>query len=95
VAALKVAKSRLHGAFRIAEFIGRHRIRDDLVRKALAVPDVSVRSKLMFTLAALLMKSNHSPEEIINAVVVCGFPRETGVHTFAWARKNIAKGGAA
>jgi hypothetical protein len=90
-AALKVAKSRLHNAFQTAEFIGRHRILGDLTRVCMAVRSVSVRSRLMFTLAALLTKSKHSPEEIVNAVVVCGFPRETGVHAFVWARKNIAK----
>jgi Bifunctional DNA primase/polymerase, N-terminal len=91
-AALKAAKTRLHDAFRIARMLGRHRIRDDLVRKALAVGDIRVRAKLMFTLAAFLLKSDHSWGEIVDAVVACGFLRATGVAAFVWAQKHVAKG---
>jgi hypothetical protein len=94
-AALKAAKTRLHNAFRIARMLGRHRIRDDLVRKALAVADIRVRAKLMFTLAAFLLKSNHSLEEVVAAVSECGFPRATGAAAFLWAQKNVKKGSAA
>jgi Bifunctional DNA primase/polymerase, N-terminal len=91
-AALKAAKSRLHDAFVIARMLGQHRIRDDLVRKALTVADIRVRAKLMFTLAAFLLKSDHSWGEIVDAVVACGLPRATGVAAFVWAQKHVAKG---
>ena len=94
-AALRVAKSRVHDAFLIAEKLGRHRIRNHLVREALTVTDMSVRSKLVFALAALLTKSNHSPEEIVDAIVTCGFLRSASLNVLAWARKNVAKGEAA
>jgi hypothetical protein len=90
--ALKDAKSRLHNAFKAAQILGQPRIRLSLVHVALTVSNVTVRSRLMFALAALLLKSNHSPEEIVGAVIACGFPRETGAHAVLWARKNIAKG---
>ena len=93
--AYKVAKSRLYDAFLIAQKLGRRRIRNHLVREALTVTDMSVRSKLTFALAAFLMKSNHSPEEIVDAVVTCGFSRSASLNVLAWARKNVAKGEAA
>ena len=37
-------------------------IRDDLVRVATAIPNAAVRSRLMYSLAAHLMKANHSFE---------------------------------
>ena len=49
-----VAKRRLYDAFLIAMKLGRDRIRDDLVHEALSCADVTVRSKLMFALAAIL-----------------------------------------
>ena len=93
-AALKRAKSSLHNAFKVAQALGQHRIRSSLVRIALTVPDARLRARLMFALAAFLLKSNHAPEEIVGAVVACGFPRTHAAHTFTWAQKNIAKGGA-
>lgn len=93
--ALKAAKSRLHTAFQVARVLGRHRIRGDLVRVALTVREPAVRARLMFALAALLIKSNHSPEEIVEAVIACGFPRAHAANAFLWAEKNIAKGAVA
>jgi hypothetical protein len=92
LAALKVAKARLHDTFVVAELLGRHRIRSSLVRACMAVSNASVRARLMFVLAAFLIKANHSPEEIVDAVSECGFPRAHGVNALLWAQKNIRKG---
>ena len=94
-ATLRKAKSRLHDAFLIERMLGRHRIRDDLVRKARAVADIRVRAKLMFTLAAFLLKSNHSPEEVVAAVSECGLPRSVGFNAVAWAQGTSGKDKAA
>jgi hypothetical protein len=90
-AALRSAKAHFHNVFVITQKLGRHRVRADLVRAARAISNVTVRARLMFTLAAYLTKSNCSPEEIVEAAIACGFPRETGVHAVLWARKNIAR----
>jgi hypothetical protein len=91
-AALKVAKSRLHDAFLIAQKLGGRRVRSSLVRVCMSVRSVPLRERLMFMLSALLLKSDHSPEEIVGAVEACGFPRETGVHAALWAKKNTKTG---
>ena len=62
------------------------------MRAALAVSDMSVRAKLMFALATLLLKSNHPPEAVVDAVVACALPRSAGVAAFVWAQKTLAKG---
>ena len=93
--AFKVAKSRLHDAFKVAQILGRHRIRGALVRVALTVREPAVRARLMFALAALLLKSNHSPEEIVEAIIACGFPRTHSLNAFLWAQKNVREGATA
>ena len=90
--ALRVAKSRLHSTFLISKLLGHHRLASDLARVCMTVRSVPVRERLMFMLAALLLNSNHPPEEIAGAVETCGFPRETAVRAVLWAKKNIAKG---
>jgi hypothetical protein len=89
MAALENAKRRLRAAFLIARLHGRRRIKGDLVRAALTVDDVTLRSKLMFALAAFLLKSSHAPEEIADAVVACGLPRSVGVSACRWAQRNV------
>ena len=62
-------------------------IRDDLVRVATAIPNAAVRSRLMYSLAAHLMKANHSFEDIARTVAACGFPRARAVHaSYGWKR---------
>jgi hypothetical protein len=87
---LRDAKKRLSAAFKATRILGRHRIRSSLVHIALAVPNASVRAKLMFALAAFLLESNHSTAEIIEAGVACGLPRAHGVNALRWAQKTIA-----
>jgi hypothetical protein len=89
-AVLRDAKKRLSAAFKATRILGRHRIRSSLVHIALAVPNASVRAKLMFALAAFLLESNHSTAEIIEAGVACGLPRAHGVNALRWAQKTIA-----
>jgi hypothetical protein len=90
--ALRVAKRRLNDAFLVASALGRGRIYGDLVREARAIPDASVRRKLMFTLAALLIRSGHSPDGIIDAAVACGGERAEALKALAWARSHVIKG---
>jgi hypothetical protein len=90
--ALHVVKRRLNDAFLIAVKLPQPRMSKALLREARAVPDASVRSKLMFALAALLLKSGHSPPEIADAVVACGLKRSAALNVLSWALRNVAKG---
>jgi hypothetical protein len=71
-------------------------IRDDLVRVATAIPNAAVRSRLMYSLAAHLMKANHSFEDIASTVAACGssarmraFRRPSGRIRRPMARKRL------
>ena len=85
-------KSRLRSAFLVTEMLGDpQHIRDDLVRVATAIPNAAVRSRLMYSLAAHLMKANHSFEDIASTVAACGFPRALASRLL-WVEKNVTKG---
>ena len=86
--ALKVAKSRLHSAFVNAQKAGGRRVRSSLVQIALSIPDAGVRAKIMFALAAFLLKAGHSESEIVGAVIACGRPQAEGISALKWTRKK-------